>query len=128
MNKKEIGDIGEKVAIKILKKRGEKIIDKNFHSRYGEIDIITRKDTLYNFYEVRLRKNSDYGGAISSITANKIRKLITTVKYWQMKNNISSSQIGGFYGIIIDRCKKSNANVFINELDNWFKCDIIVLQ
>ncbi len=128
MNKKKVGDIGENVAVKILKERGLKIVEKNFHSRYGEIDIITKKSNIYYFFEVRLRTRSDYGGAIGSINKFKLMKIISTIKVWQMKNNIDSSQIGGVYGIMIDRCKKSNANIFIKELDNWFKCDIIVLQ
>ena len=38
--KKLVGNWGEDYAVKLLSKQGYKILDKNFHSRYGEIDIV----------------------------------------------------------------------------------------
>lgn len=47
------GEIGEKIAIKYLVKIGFTIVDKNYRKRWGEIDIIAKKDNTYHFFEVK---------------------------------------------------------------------------
>ena len=45
MNEKKLtGDMGEDFAVKYFEKRGYKILERNFHSRYGEIDIIAQDE------------------------------------------------------------------------------------
>ena len=81
------GKQGENIACHYLKKQGLKIIDKNFHSRFGEIDIILKdKDTVV-FTEVRYRKNKDYGGPLESITPQKQDKIRKTALIYLQKNN-----------------------------------------
>jgi len=53
MTDKEIGQTGEKVAKKWLKKQGFYIIETNFRNKIGEIDIIAEKDNIYHFVEVK---------------------------------------------------------------------------
>ncbi|KKQ83473.1 MAG: hypothetical protein UT07_C0004G0027 [Parcubacteria group bacterium GW2011_GWB1_38_8] len=51
--KRKIGDIGENIACEFLKRRGFKIIDRNYLKKYGEIDIVAEKDTVIHFVEVK---------------------------------------------------------------------------
>ena len=53
MKTKEIGDFGESEACEYLKKQGYIIVEKNFHSRYGEIDIIALDEHCTVFVEVK---------------------------------------------------------------------------
>jgi len=71
------GDIGEEVAAGYLKNKGYQIIGRNFHSLYGEIDIIALREDKLAFVEVKLRKSS-VSEAFSSISASKKKKLIRT--------------------------------------------------
>ncbi len=55
---KEIGQLGEDIGVKYLKSKGYKILDKNFEKqvgsmKFGEIDIIARKDKTIIFCEVK---------------------------------------------------------------------------
>lgn len=50
---KEIGNTGELVAQKYLKKNGFKIVDVNYSKPWGEIDIVAKKDEIYHFIEVK---------------------------------------------------------------------------
>jgi len=79
------GKAAEEIACGHLIKNGLKLIDKNFYSRYGEVDLIMQdKDTLV-FIEVRYRKNLDYGGALESVTPSKQKKIQTTALYYMQK-------------------------------------------
>ena len=79
------GKAAEAIACDHLEKNGLQLIDKNFNSRYGEIDLIMRhKDSLV-FIEVRYRKSLDYGGALASVTPTKQQKIIKTALYYMQK-------------------------------------------
>lgn len=72
MDKKELGKLGEKIAINYFKNKGYKIIEKNFRTRFGEIDIICEKDNSIIFIEVRTKKYSNMLSPEESITKRKI--------------------------------------------------------
>lgn len=51
--KRRLGDIGENIACVFLEKRGFEILERNYLRKWGEIDIITRKNGLVRFIEVK---------------------------------------------------------------------------
>ena len=51
--KRRIGNLGEDVACIYLKKQGYSIVDRNYLRKYGEIDIVAKKDGKYHFVEVK---------------------------------------------------------------------------
>lgn len=83
-----IGHFGEETAVKILKKNGYKIIERNFTTKLGEIDIIAAEGEYTCFVEVRLRKNNDYGSPADTIDLRKQRRIINTAKYYAVKKRI----------------------------------------
>ncbi len=85
---KELGDRAEQMAADYLKARGFAIVERNFHSRFGEIDIIATKDNVYHFVEV---KSSTLYHPLYDITQNKLSKLIKTISIYLKKNNITSA-------------------------------------
>ena len=76
------GKVAEEIACSHLKKNGLTLIDKNFYSRYGEVDLIMQDQETLVFIEVRYRKNLDYGGALESIKQGKQKKIQTTTLYY----------------------------------------------
>ena len=79
----EIGLKAEDRVVKFLQKNSYKIIKRNFHSKFGEIDIVAKKDGVLNFFEVKYSKNYD---PIERITPSKMKKIIKTVDYYFMLN------------------------------------------
>jgi putative endonuclease len=71
----DIGRQSESIAAQYLAEQGLKLISMNFHSRYGEIDLIMKDQGCLTFVEVKYRKNSQFGGAISAITLSKQKKI-----------------------------------------------------
>ena len=83
-----IGQKGEETAVKILAKQGYKIIERNFRTKMGEIDIIARDKEYTCFVEVRLRKNNNFGTPADTIDARKRHRIINTAKYYAQKKRI----------------------------------------
>jgi putative endonuclease len=75
--RQDVGARGEKLAADYLKKRGYKIIQRNFRCREGEIDIIAQKGECLVFVEVRTKKNTAFGTPEESVTLSKREKLIS---------------------------------------------------
>jgi putative endonuclease len=82
LNQNNAGLAAEKLAETYLVKHGLKLIAHNYHCRFGEIDLIMQDAKTLVFIEVRLRKNSQFGGAGNSITPQKMQKLILTAQHY----------------------------------------------
>jgi len=83
----ERGDQHEKIASDYLISQGLTRITANYHSRYGEIDLIMRDKGTLVFVEVRYRRSNKFGGAVMSITPDKQRKIALTALQFLQKNN-----------------------------------------
>ena len=92
LKRKEVGARGEKLAVDFLKKRGYKIVRRNFRCREGEIDIIVQYGDCVVFVEVRTKKGSGFGTPEESVTLSKREKLISlTNAYLQGCDNPPTS-------------------------------------
>lgn len=79
-----LGDWAEQQAKIILEQAGYHILVQNFHSRYGEIDIIAVQGDELVFVEVKARSKTKMGQAIEVITVQKQLKIFkTALKYIQ---------------------------------------------
>ena len=76
MERREIGNLGERIAAGYLRGNGYEIVETNYRCQYGEIDIIARKDDTLVFVEVRTRTSTLYGSPEESITRTKIAHLL----------------------------------------------------
>ena len=78
----EPGIDAEALAAEYLIARGLTVIARNYRCRFGEIDLIATDDDTLVFVEVRLRRNSRFGGALASIDYRKQRKLLLTARQY----------------------------------------------
>ncbi len=76
---------GEDLAVEILKKDGYKIIERNYRSPFGEIDIIARCGDTIAFVEVKKRDSKTFGDSLSSIDEKKKRRIVMTAMYYLKK-------------------------------------------
>jgi len=78
---KQKGDEAEKKAITFLEELNYKIIEQNFYAKkLGEIDIISEKNGIYHFCEVK--SANDYEVAINNITPSKLSKIKRSINYY----------------------------------------------
>lgn len=80
------GAAGEEYAAETLQGLGYKIVERNFRSRCGEIDIIAVKDDIIAFVEVKTRHNHSAVSGFAAVTPSKQRKIIMTAM-WYMRTN-----------------------------------------
>ena len=80
------GNIAEERAVVFLEERGYFIVERNFYSRFGEIDIIASKDNVLHFVEVK--SGEDYELAIQNITPTKVSRLVKTAHVYMKKNSL----------------------------------------
>ncbi len=90
INKFSIGQKYENEAKHYLEQQGLSFISQNFHSRYGEIDLIfvDPSTEMLVFVEVRFRKTNSHGGAAVSITKQKQQKIKKTALFYLAQRKI----------------------------------------
>jgi len=93
VSSKEIGQLGEEAAKKHLQRIGYRIIDTNFSSRMGEIDIIAYDDTVLAFIEVKARKNTRYGTPGQAVDWKKQKKIYKAAMTYLSRNKLFYNQV-----------------------------------
>ena len=91
MNKKEIGDYGETLARRYLKRRLYRIVETNYKTKHGEIDIIAQKGRYIVFVEVKSRKEEyteTYGRPATAVNYTKREHIRYAMKNYILRNNI----------------------------------------
>ncbi len=80
------GNAAEDIACQFLMDSGFAIVERNFYSRFGEIDIIALQDDVLHFVEVK--SGLDYESAILNITKSKLSKVIKTAQVYMKKSSL----------------------------------------
>lgn len=94
MTSRKIGNIAEDLAVKILTNKNFKIINRNFRSRVGEIDIICAKNNIISFVEVKslsMFKNNFLYEPKEQITHRKQFRIRRTANYFINLNSLHNS-------------------------------------
>lgn len=87
MNKRSIGNIGEDIAVKwLVKNKNYNILDRNYSTGYGEIDIIAEDGKTLVFVEVKFRNGIGYGYPAEAVNENKQKRICrAALRYVQRK-------------------------------------------
>jgi len=100
LSKREIGEKGEGLACKYLRDKGYTIIERNFRTPAGEIDIIAKDKGTLHFFEVKARHGFDFGGPFEALTPAKIKRIKRTAEWFLTKNKtLSMPCLFGVIGI-----------------------------
>ena len=108
--KREIGNIGENAAVKLLKRSGYKILERNFVALGHEIDIIAQNREHTVFCEVKTRtigrESAKEPRPASAVTKEKQRKIISTAKFYNARKNLNRRLRFDVIEILLDENKK----------------------
>lgn len=106
MNTKKRGNYGEDRASKFLEKKGYKIIERNWHDRYGEIDIIAEKSDsksdLLVVCEVKTLPNGTLDMIQKELNENKRQRIVKTTKRFLLKHREYNNRFIRFDVILVD--------------------------
>ncbi|MCD8364462.1 MAG: YraN family protein [Clostridiales bacterium] len=82
MNKRKVGSLYEERAADWMKRRGYQVLARNFRCRFGEIDIIAKKDGCIVFVEVKYRSGSSYGVPQEAVDYRKQQRISNAASYF----------------------------------------------
>ncbi|MBR5965207.1 MAG: YraN family protein [Treponema sp.] len=85
-NTKPLGDAGEDAARALYAQKGFSLVERNFRTRFGEVDIIVQKGDLLVFAEVKALPHGNSDVLAAELGPRKRRKIVETAKYF-LKNN-----------------------------------------
>ena len=109
MNKRKFGIIGEKIAQGYLLNKKYEILETNFYTKRGEIDIIAQKDKYIIFVEVKTRSSLKFGTPAMAVNSIKKKHIRSTAKTFLDLHKLNNCEVR--FDVI---------EVFINE----GKCEI----
>ena len=122
-SRKNLGDMGEKVAMDFLISNGYRIVTQNFRfSRLGEVDIIARESEYICFIEVKTRSNMIFGFPSESVTKRKQLNIIKLAQIYLKKYNLKNVNVR--FDVVEVLVKKNNngENIYnINLIRNAFQ-------
>ena len=96
---RDIGNLGEEVAAQYLLGKGYKILQRQFHSRFGEIDLVAKKNDTVAFIEVKAYKVGSQTSPYYAVSRSKQDKVKKTARYYLMTKGLRND--GARFDVII---------------------------
>ncbi len=87
MNRRRTGSRGEERAATFLEEQGLHILERNFRTREGEIDIVARDGDILVFVEVKYRSSARYGDALEAVDWRKRLQIRKTARAYLYRRN-----------------------------------------
>ncbi len=116
-NSRDRGFDAEKACCEFLQNRGLKLLDRNYHGRRGELDLVMQDESTVVFVEVRYRSNNSFCSAAETITASKQKKLrLTAAQYLQQETRLSNGRFD-----VVAMTRKVRNNGEDNYAFEWIK-------
>lgn len=115
MTTKEMGDIGEAIALTYLKKKGYKVVATNYRFKRGEVDIICRDKEDYVFVEVKTRQTALIGEPWQAVTKSKQKQIIKCAHQYLVTNDLDVNSRFDIVSIV-----HNTAGTYIEHIDHAF--------
>ena len=113
------GALAERAAANYLRKKRYKLLDFNYYTKFGEIDLIFKHKKSIVFVEVKARDSKHGVSPKAFVDRTKQEKIIKTAQYYLMKNNIKLSPRFDVVEVIYE----NNEIKSIEHLENAFTLD-----
>lgn len=96
------GAEAEALAARHLERAGLRILQRNYRSRVGEIDLVAEQGEELVFVEVRHRRHDEFGGAAASVDGRKQRRLIACARHYLQAHAVPASRPCRFDIVALD--------------------------
>lgn len=91
--KKATGDIAEQKVADFLRENGHAILARNWRTKYCEIDIVSQKDDVFYFTEVKYRRNTRNSDGLDAITQRKLSKMQLGAMSFAQENGLQHNTL-----------------------------------
>ncbi|WP_426510620.1 YraN family protein [Dactylosporangium sp. McL0621] len=92
-NNQLVGGYGERVACRYLVSQGLVLLDRNWRSRAGELDVVARDGADVVFVEVKTRRSTRFGQPVEALVPAKVRRLRTLARMWLSDNDVPCERV-----------------------------------
>lgn len=95
------GEAAEDEVVEYLKQQGFKIINRNWKTKWCEVDVVALKSKVMHFVEVKYRQSDNQGGGFDYITSKKLKRMDLAARSWVEINGwedeyvLSAAQVSG---------------------------------
>ncbi len=96
----KLGRQGEELAARELVRRGYEIVTRNWRCPVGEVDIVTRRDEVWTFFEVRTRRGRAFGTPEESLTPAKQQRMIDVANTYLAEHDLNVHEIDWRVGLV----------------------------
>jgi putative endonuclease len=93
MSTKTLGERGEKLAATWLQHRGFRIVESNYRSRLGEIDLVCRDGRELVFVEVKTKSSAAFSDPVQSVTNTKQHKVRRLAEEYMISRRLEDSEV-----------------------------------
>lgn len=117
-NRQQIfGQNAEAAAADFLRSKGYTILEQNYTTRYGEIDIVASHEDTLVFIEVKARRSRRWGEAREAVNGRKQKKIIGTATHYLKQHCIHDTRIR--FDVV--GVREENAQFFFDLIPNAFQ-------
>jgi len=118
---KKTGAAGEKAAEDFLRKKGYRILERNFYTKFGEIDLVCRKDKVMVFVEVKTKTSDEFGEPWEMVNQRKLEQVERMGEVWNMKNNWQGLCRIDVVGVWLDNKGQ------VDKIEHWENVEEVIL-
>ncbi len=123
--KTEIGQIGEEMTARYLRKQGLIIVRRNYHSRYGEIDIVAEGREYILFIEVKTRAENSPISPVGAVTRAKQRKIVLTAFDFLKKRRVHTNYRFDIAEVVYKIDENGEFKASLNYIKNAFNEEVL---
>lgn len=118
LTRQEVGQIGEDAAAFHLEMKGYEVVARNYHSRFGEVDIIAKNEKYLVFVEVKTRTNGAEAQPKEAVDALKQKRLVKTAMIYLSERGADLQPRFDVIEVWIER--KIGTILALNHIENAF--------
>ena len=98
-----LGDWGERIAVNYLMKQGYEILDRNYKTKLGELDIVAKEGDIIVFVEVKTRSSRSFGLPQEAVNFKKQNKIMRMALQYLQDHKLAGSWRIDVVGIVMNR-------------------------
>lgn len=77
-----LGELGERIAERWLRKRGYRVLARRWRSGHRDIDLVVEREGVVAFVEVKARSGLEFGDPVEAVHWRKRRELLRSARVW----------------------------------------------
>ncbi len=118
LNGNDMGIVAEQAAEKEMRRLGYEILERNYHTKEGEIDIIAKKDGVLVFTEVKYRKSDAFGTPAEAVGYAKQEKIKKAALQYLAEREMADTDCR----FDVAECKQKDGKLYFRYTENafWF--------